>query len=747
VGGAGEFSTGGDKSLSTLIGVRFRDPEDFKSYVLRLESTDPGIPVLLATQVFEYPDGSVVALFRVSEDRSVVERILSVYRTLRPVEIFDKIPEGARLLVGPEKGVEEPFTLDFKAFLRLLSIIGYTSAAGLRDVQRQSPVESEVSESTAAGGSGGSGERAGRTLEVSETSERALEVSPQDVQAVKRWISEGYLEPFTGSARRILEDIVERLEIDPAGRRISLGAREARFRGLRDVRSAVASLLEDYRQTLGDSFEKAVDAVSSIVVETLSMVLRPSISVEVRNISLRERLAYELYRYVLEKAVVKTFRVGDTVIGVYCYDGGVYEECETELERTMWEAIRDREDLKPKTTRWVIKEAMNKVKLETLYDLRYEPLKIAFRNAVFDWEKFLETGSIRRSVEPFNPETVVFHRIPHRLALEKLESLEGLLRYSENLITNLEELAQRLCPRTLKAFRDWVGDKWILLFEVLGYTLYPRHDLHKAVMLLGDGSNGKSTYLRLVREVLGSHNVVSIPLQDLTNEKSRFTAAQLYRKLANIYADLPSAALKSTGVFKILTGEDPITADRKFREPITFINYAKLLFSANELPKVFDMTDAFWRRWIVIEFPNKFPEDPTFFERTFTEEEIEGAIIVSLYAFRNVWVRKRFSFEKTPEDYREKWMRMTNTVYAFIQDLLTGRIEGLVGIRDPEGRVETGELYNIYVDYCNREELEPVPKREFTQEMERLGFRRVKVKGSYYYKGLRIERAEKPDRK
>lgn len=248
----------------------------------------------------------------------------------------------------------------------------------------------------------------------------------------------------------------------------------------------------------------------------------------------------------------------------------------------------------------------------------------------------------------------MFHRIPHRLAIERLDKLEGLLKYSANLITNIDDLARELCPKTLKTFRDWVGNKWIILFEIIGYTLYPRYDLHKAVMLVGDGANGKSTYLRPVRTILSSLNVASIPLQILADERNRFVYSELYRKLANIYADLPKTSLTSTGRFKVLTGEDALTCDRKFRDPITFVNYPKLLFSANELPKVYDTSLAFWRRWTVIDFPNRFQIDQTFFERTFTEERVEGAIIVSLYSFRNVWIRKRFTFEESKNDYKEK---------------------------------------------------------------------------------------------
>jgi phage/plasmid-associated DNA primase len=90
----------------------------------------------------------------------------------------------------------------------------------------------------------------------------------------------------------------------------------------------------------------------------------------------------------------------------------------------------------------------------------------------------------------------------------------------------------------------------------------------------------------MLREILGEHNIASVPLQAFTNLDYRFLWTRLVGKLANIFADLPKAALSYTGVFKVLTGEDCLDLDRKSREPIgCYTNYAKMIFSANELPK------------------------------------------------------------------------------------------------------------------------------------------------------------------
>ena len=564
----------------------------------------------------------------------------------------------------------------------------------------------------------------------------------------------GELERLDVNRRSILEDILSRMDVKIDQGLIILGHEYHPIpRDLDDMPTAIELLLtrQGYADKLSYSvFGDVLYLVSSWVKEYVRMHRPPNfldIPEEEVKVSEKERLYYSIVKTVMARHIIKTFYTrsseSESVIGMHCFNGVVYEPCEQEVKREI-ETLAASEPVDMKLTRWVIGEALDKIKRKTLTRLHYEPLKIAFKNRVIlDWERFLRTGRIREAIISPDPDVVVFHLIPHRLATEKLYELDGLARFDEGLMVNLEELAEKLCPKSLAAFKSWVGDMWLLLFEIIGYTLYPRYDLHKAIMLVGEGANGKSTYLRLVREILGRHNIASVSLQELTDDRNhRFSPVELYHRLANIYADLPSNAITSSGRFKLLTGEDYITAERKFRDPIKFVNYAKLLFSANELPSVNDLTPAFWRRWIVVEFKNRFKPNPRFYEETFTEEEVEGVIIVSLLAFRNAWVRGEFSFQDSEDNAKEKWMRRANSVYAFVKDLLAGNIEGVQGVREPNARVQTGDLYELYVKYCEEEERNAVSKARFTKELQRLGFKTMKIGHNKYYVGIRLIREE-----
>lgn len=456
------------------------------------------------------------------------------------------------------------------------------------------------------------------------------------------------------------------------------------------------------------------------------------------------RMYIAIVDYVLEqierKYYIKTLRNNGQTIGTFLWDGRRYVEADEIVQKIFYDSLeKHREFLELNNLKMtaLLKEFLFKMKNRNVFEFDKKEL-ISFKNCVLDWDNFC--AGFDEAFLPHSHLLICFNYIDYDIDILFARDVLKLFRFREIDKFNLEEIAKKACPKALKVFKEWVGEKWILLFELIGYCFFPRYVFHKAIMLVGDGSNGKSTYLKLLRTILGKENITSISIQDLCS--SRFALAELYGKLANIYPDLEKRALKDTGIFKIATGEDFVSADRKFKGRINFENYAKLFFSANELPLVSDMTYAFWRRWIVIQFPNKFQQIDNFFEKTFTKEEIEGVILVSLFAFRNVLLRKKFSFEESEVDYKEVWLRSSDSVYAFIQD----SIENKILKREEGAKEKTTDVYQLYLEYCEREDREAVEKATFTKRMEMYGFPKTHTKATRYYKNIKIlNKEEEPE--
>ena len=228
---------------------------------------------------------------------------------------------------------------------------------------------------------------------------------------------------------------------------------------------------------------------------------------------------------------------------------------------------------------------------------------------------------------------------------------------------NYEPTAE--CPAWEKFTRDvFPADAQELAWEIPGYLITPDTSIQKAFLLLGDGGNGKSTYLTGLRAFLGPANVSTVSLQDLVS--NRFMTAQLVGKLANICPDLPAKALVDTAPFKAITGGDAISAERKFKTAFEFVPYARLIFSANQLPQSKDSSEGFLDRWIIVPFDRSFRgtkqeiPKPILDARLADRRELSGLLNKALEARRRVTTSGRFTESQTTRKALDEFREVTD---------------------------------------------------------------------------------------
>lgn len=300
----------------------------------------------------------------------------------------------------------------------------------------------------------------------------------------------------------------------------------------------------------------------------------------------------------------------------------------------------------------------------------------------------------------------------HVLDLETLETTPHSPDY--NLLVKIPVIynPEATCPKINQFLKEVLGPKDIPAFEEqAGYCLYRDYPIHKAFMHVGPGANGKSTALNVLKTLLGKDNYVSVSLHKLLT--NRFAPASLYGKLANIYADLPNKDISNTDIFKILTGRDSITTERKFRDEFTFTNYSKQIFSANQVPKTYEDTDAYFRRWRIINYPNKFEgdqEDTKLLEKITTPEELSGFLNLAIAGLKRLLKNGEFTNSQTTEQVREEYIRKSDSVGAFIMD----QIE-----ISPEDFIPKKELYTEYCDYCRERSYPAKADTTFHKELQK----------------------------
>jgi len=298
-----------------------------------------------------------------------------------------------------------------------------------------------------------------------------------------------------------------------------------------------------------------------------------------------------------------------------------------------------------------------------------------------------------------------------------LETMELLPHSPDSWVTNKLPITydpSADCPAIKQFLSEVLRPEDIpLMQEIIGWTLW-KYDYrpHKAVMLYGNGRNGKSVMLRIIEALHGENNVSHVALDVLCNHK--FAAAQLVDKSVNLYSDLPAKDLSETSTFKCVTGEDTILVEEKYKTPFSYKNYAKLIFAANKLPKSPDDSDGFYSRWIIIEFPRQFSEDEqdkTLVDKLTTPEELSGLLNFALDGLRrlraNGWT---FSYRRSLHDVRRMYQRLSDPVYAFLEDCCEHA--------PPENYITKAELFSVYKEYALLKGLKTYSHLKFSKLVE-----------------------------
>lgn len=304
------------------------------------------------------------------------------------------------------------------------------------------------------------------------------------------------------------------------------------------------------------------------------------------------------------------------------------------------------------------------------------------------------------------------------------------------------------CPRV----EGWLAevlpaDCVDLAFEVIGYCLYNGYPIHKAVLLFGEGRNGKGTFLRLLLRLLGGDNVSHVTPQAL--DDNRFATAELYGKLANLVGDVDPRTFRVTEKFKQATGADKMAAERKHGQPFNFSSTATIVAAFNKLPQSADTTEGFFSRWVVLPFAGYFPDgvaDESVEAKLNAPEELQGLLVRAVYALRRLMERRAFPCPPSVENATKQFRAEADPYRQFIGEKLAPKPTGFVfrnAMRDewatwadangyPSGR--PGDLYSAL-----RGAVRDVLGAELTEGKRRgvEGFRGVEVVESGVIRAIR----------
>lgn len=379
---------------------------------------------------------------------------------------------------------------------------------------------------------------------------------------------------------------------------------------------------------------------------------------------------------------------------LHIYKDGIYTNGYKEIESDMIQYI-------PNLKKMQRREVLDYMELIVESKEQSDANLIAFNNGIYD----LVTGELK----PFSTDIVITNKIPWDYNPDA---------YFELADKTLNKLA---CDDA--AIRA-------LLEECIGYCFYRRNELGKAFILTGDKNNGKSTFLDIVKTILGDKNISALDLKELGD---RFNTSMMFGKMANIGDDIGDDFLQGSqvSIFKKIVTGNRIKAERKGQDPFEFNPFIKLLFSANDIPRMKDKTGAVLRRLVIIPFNARFSKylpdgvtidpdfDPFIKYKLIQKESIEYLIKLGVEGLKRVITNNEFTKSEKVQGQLDEYEEENNPIIAFIADCGVDMIEN-----EP-----TADVYKRYQVFCAENSMQPMSNIVFSKQInKRLGFKVIQKK-------------------
>lgn len=315
---------------------------------------------------------------------------------------------------------------------------------------------------------------------------------------------------------------------------------------------------------------------------------------------------------------------------------------------------------------------------------------------------------IRDNTEPSSANLIAFKNGVYDISTDEFNDFDTNTIITNKINWNYNPNAySEICDKTLNKFACNDVEIRKLIEEMIGYCFYRRNELGVSFILTGDKSNGKSTFIDMIMRLIGFDNTSALDLGQLGD---RFKTAELFGKLANLGDDISDDFIKNPAIFKKLVTGDRVNVERKGQNPFDFNNYAKFLFSANDIPRIKDKTGAVLRRLIIVPFNATFSKydddyDPYIKYKLRDDSVMEYLILLGIQGLKRVLENRKFTTNSKIEAEIKEYEERNNPIVLFFKDTPVEEIEN-----EPVNLV-----FQKYKEFCISNDLMNMTNIEFSK--------------------------------
>lgn len=411
----------------------------------------------------------------------------------------------------------------------------------------------------------------------------------------------------------------------------------------------------------------------------------------------------EIVDYLIQ--TIPFFIIGSTPY-IYCH-GYYQEDSNGILLKSHIQKLLFRDCIKSSTIQSIYNLLVSQPQIQKKFsDLNNQPTHwINFKNGYFD--------VIEWKMVEHDTKYLMINQIPYSFYPEQHEEIQK----QENITKHYLESS---LPDEADQQTFW---------QYLGYCMTTDTRFQKFLMIKGKGGTGKSVAIALIQHIVGIENCSSISLQDLNK---RFYATGLFGKQLNACADIPCTAMQSVDIIKKAVGEDTLLYEKKGQDPTQFHSYAKLLFSANEMPlNLDDKTNAYYRRLLVLDMNrlvSTSEKDTMLKEKIY--KEADYAIHMGIAALKQLYADNHFCESLHSRECIEELYRSADSVKAFLDEKIC---------RQKGAKLKRSELYQLYTKFCEENDRQAHGKSVFFRMMSDKGYTLKRDCNGFYYDNLSLK--------
>lgn len=285
------------------------------------------------------------------------------------------------------------------------------------------------------------------------------------------------------------------------------------------------------------------------------------------------------------------------------------------------------------------------------------------------------------------------------------------------------------------------ADMMRFIYEVVGYCLVNNTFAQKFFILYGEGGNGKSSFLQLLTSLLTENNVSNIALIDIG--ASQFRLAEIVGKYANIGDDIESTAILNTASLKKIVTGDTIIVEPKHLKPYSYKPHAKLFFSCNSIPRIYDNSTGMKDRLVIIPMTNRIRNTAIATPHIVREIIKSGGLTVllnrALAGLRRLRSQGAFTEPPRVTALTASYIKENDQVAQFLDDIDNGEVQITpvygselgcdedINILQSIKDVRATDLYAIYQRWTIECGYKYMGKHEFGKRMKALGYTNEKA--------------------